>query len=127
MLRVCSHEDDVPDESPDDLLCLEAIDMRHADVEEHHLRSRFAHDLGHPAGVSAFADHLEVRRLVQELPQSLPGEGLVIDDDHPVASHQTLAVTVRSLAAGASLRGSTMRTRMPPSARGFRVNDARSP
>jgi hypothetical protein len=89
MLGVRGHEHDVPDERLDGLPHLEAIEVWHPDVEKHHVRPQAAHRRRHLARVGAFADDVEVGRLVQQLTQPLTRQGFVIDEKNgmPTSDH----------------------------------------
>jgi hypothetical protein len=63
------------------------VQQRHSDVEDGDVwlnRERFLDRL--PA-VARFGDHLPVRLLLQNLPQTLPDERVIVPDQNPEFSH----------------------------------------
>ena len=90
MLGVRGDEHDMLHERPNRVLRLEAVDMRHANVEEHDVRSKLADDVRQVASVGALADDVEVGIAMEELPESLPRQRLVIHEQDAAAHHVDL-------------------------------------
>ena len=76
----------------------EAVDLRHLDVEEDHVRPERVEGVEHLAPVAAFTDDGEFREGGEQLPHATAGGRLVVGDEHApltrIASALRLQVTV---------------------------------
>ena len=59
---------------------LQAADPRHLDIEEDHIRLQPVDRGDGFDGIGAFAQHIDIRRLLQQAPQFLAGQRFVIDN-----------------------------------------------
>ena len=67
---------------------VDAALVGHRDVEQDHVDAALAHDVQRIAAIGRLGDDLEVDLVGEELPQSGPDHGMVIDDgnsDHDAA------------------------------------------
>src|SRR4029077_15748532 len=66
--------------TPDQFNDLEAVQLRHLDVQEQHIGMKVCHDLDCLKTVRALGNDGDVRYRCQELPQHASREFLVVDD-----------------------------------------------
>src|SRR6185437_910289 len=86
----------------------DAVDRRHADVHQHHVRVQRVNRLGHPAAVGEFSGDFEAELRPQDAAQSRAHQFLVVDKEHP---DHAAPSTRRLLASGST--ASTSQPRPP--------------
>ena len=62
---------------------LDAVDLRHAHVHQHHIGRLPVHELHRLEPVARLAHHLDVLLVVEDHAKPAPHEGLVVGDRHP--------------------------------------------
>ena len=70
----------------------DAIDARHAYVQQHDVRIQFARARDGFLAVGRLADHLDVGDIAEQRAQPLPGRRFVVDDQNPGAHDLVVAV-----------------------------------
>src|SRR5262249_24331096 len=116
-LVVRGHEDDRHLTS-DELQHLEAIELRHLNVEQDQLRLQLSDRLDGLEAVGAFRRDLDVTAREQMLLEHLPRQHLVVDDHdtkrrigHEVTSEEEAAATAAGASGGGGGPGSSSSTR----------------
>ena len=85
-LSMCRYENYVFHEGANDLLYLEAADVRHSNVEKYDVRPDLAHSRGNVAGVCTFPDDIEIGSIMKQLAEALPREFFVVDNENPMGT-----------------------------------------
>ena len=62
--------------------CFYAVEVRHADVHQDHVRIDRGRKLECLVAVRRFADELDIGTLVEDHPEPASDQGLVVDDEH---------------------------------------------